>query len=364
MPSRNSFTSIVAVMFVSVALFATAQSAAAQIIMTEINHAGDVHEFQIPPTYAGESALFLARSKGNVSEFLDLALSGPAGLRITAEAAVFQGSVTESFVSSIKWYPIRILNKDGKSVKSLQVKAEYENDIDFDIPTPISTCGLSFEQIVDYTVKHYLKTGKVLTEKQVCKTYGKKGMQFEDEPAPYVPVNPEETGKVKGGIILSKNACTDARKSSYLVRFKVSFTNVNSTKLATGFPIKIQLRRQVYGGDMASSIKPVSDGKFKPKPLALMSALTGGFVNITSSGPKVSYGKINVVRWNKKSIKSVETLSVADLTFYRGMLLTRTPLDTDMLRGGKATFELYNGRSIYGVCFELERKRQRVHGYP
>ena len=59
----------------------------------------------------------------------------------------------------------------------------------------------------------------------------------------------------------------------------------------------------------------------------------------------------------------IKKLPVEDYAYYKGMILTRI-LVGSVLTGGKATFELTNGYSVYSVCFKLVRSRQKVGGYP
>ena len=106
-----------------------------------------------------------------------------------------------------------------------------------------------------------------------------------------------------------------------------------------------------FNGDMAASIKPTSDGKFAPQPILLMSFL-GSFCG----------QHLEISKWSSGKITSKSSTESKDLIPYNGHLLTRTPLGR-FLSGGKGTFELFNGRSSYSVCFELKRKRQKVNGY-
>ena len=70
---------------------------------------------------------------------------------------------------------------------------------------------------------------------------------------------------------------------------------------------------------------------------------------------------IQQITWKKNGYKS-KPLKVYDYVFYKGMILTRTPLSG--LSGGKATFVLKNDYNSYGICFKLKRSRQKTGGYP
>jgi hypothetical protein len=107
---------------------------------------------------------------------------------------------------------------------------------------------------------------------------------------------------------------------------------------------------QHYGGSEAT-IKPVSDGMYAPEPLLLMNYLG------------LCGQRINIVKWKRGKPVSRTAAKVFDLIQYRDFVLTRTPIGP-YLTGGEASIELFDRNSGYGACFELERKRQRVNGYP
>jgi hypothetical protein len=90
---------------------------------------------------------------------------------------------------------------------------------------------------------------------------------------------------------------------------------------------------------------------YAPEPLLLMNYLG------------LCGQRINIVKWKRGKPVSRTAAKVFDLIQYRDFVLTRTPIGP-YLTGGEASIELFDRNSGYGACFELERKRRRVNGYP
>ncbi len=137
-------------------------------------------------------------------------------------------------------------------------------------------------------------------------------------------------------------------------RLVVSFDlrKVDRNALKNGIAVKVAAREITYGGSRAASIKPVSDGKYAPRPLLLM-ARTGAFNEAA-----------RVVRWSKGKPRVEKVYEKLDSAFYQGLSLVRTPVE---LPGGFATVELLDIKGFsrgYGVCLEMTRRRQYVNGYP
>lgn len=149
--------------------------------------------------------------------------------------------------------------------------------------------------------------------------------------------------------LIQKNAC-GPKSTRYLVIIDVDLSKVSVVDNPTA-TLVIQATEYEYAGDRAASIKPTSSGKYAPQPILLMSFL-GSFCG----------QKLNLTPWATNHPRSTTALKVADLIPYSGRILTRTPIGR-VLRGGKASFDLYSSSSAYGVCFNLVAKRQRVNGY-
>jgi hypothetical protein len=157
-------------------------------------------------------------------------------------------------------------------------------------------------------------------------------------------------GVLKTYGVLQKDAC-NSRKNRYFVRIRLNFSNVDTSALTDPVTISVKFLYEDHKGSKAATIKPVSDGKYAPKPLLLMSSVQ-------------SYNEnVSMIEWrNGRPVSRL--LKVNDYVFYRGLSLTRTVIDAILRGGGRRTFELTNGYNAYGVCFSLVRRRQNVNGYP
>jgi hypothetical protein len=149
--------------------------------------------------------------------------------------------------------------------------------------------------------------------------------------------------------VVHKDACLSSR-TNYLVQVHVGLTRVDSSLFPQGFPLTVKINEFPYDGSKASTIKPESDGMFAPEPLVLMTYL--GFCG----------QKLSVAKWSHGKKVSLSSIRIEDLITHRGNLYTRSVIGS-ALTGGQATFELISGLRAYGVCFNLERRRQRVEGY-
>lgn len=130
------------------------------------------------------------------------------------------------------------------------------------------------------------------------------------------------------------------------------FRKVNRSVLKNGIAVKVAAREIAFGGSRAASIKPVSDGKYAPRPLLLM-ARTGSFNEVA-----------RVVRWRNGKPRVEKVYEKLDSASYQGLSLIRVPVE---LPGGFASVELLDMKGFsrgYGVCLEMTRRRQYVNGYP
>lgn len=148
-----------------------------------------------------------------------------------------------------------------------------------------------------------------------------------------------------------KDACASERKASYLTGLLLDISGVPPESRAVGFTIRLAMREHQFQGAQVASIKPSSDGQYRGEPILLMGA--------------VQYGDeyVNIVRRSRGGVRSKRRIPVVKYVSYKGHTLSLARL-RGVLRGGRATFELTNGGLIYGVCFELQRRRQVVNGYP
>ena len=149
--------------------------------------------------------------------------------------------------------------------------------------------------------------------------------------------------------LIRKDACA-SKKSKYLVRFVVDLTNVDPADFPQA-TISIQASEYAYKGNRAASIKPVSDGRFAPQPILIMT-----FVGSTCGQ------KLSLVKWRAGRPRSITNLTLGDLIPYKGRIMTRSPIGR-ALTGGKGTFDLYSASAGYGLCFDLVKRRQKINGY-
>lgn len=143
----------------------------------------------------------------------------------------------------------------------------------------------------------------------------------------------------------SQDACAP-KSTRYLIKFELSIPARNESLTITA-----RATSNIFSRAKAASIKPVSDGKFAPQPILLMSFLG----NLCGQ-------RLELSKWSGAKRISKSATEPKDLIPYNGRVLTRTPIGS-FLTGGKGTFELFNGRTNYGVCFELRKHRQKVNGY-
>lgn len=151
---------------------------------------------------------------------------------------------------------------------------------------------------------------------------------------------------------VQKDSC--ASITNYLIKVTVKLDKVSAQDLSQGFDIQARLQEATYNGSRAASLKPVSDGKYAPRPLLLMSSLGGG-------------QWINLVKWSGGKPKILTKVAASpSIVYYRGFILVRVVADK-LLSGGRGeltNFELTNGDSIYNVCGRRARVRWRLNGYP
>jgi hypothetical protein len=158
-----------------------------------------------------------------------------------------------------------------------------------------------------------------------------------------------------GGMIsflyhLHKDACLGTQSVRYVSRLVFNVSSVPESFFAQGFTIRVAMREYRFPGSQAASIKPASEGKYRGEPILLMSS--------------VQYGSeyVNIIQRSKGKVVARRRIPIVKYVSHRGQSLSLARL-RGMLRGGKATFELSNGGAIYGVCFDLTRRRQFANGY-
>lgn len=151
------------------------------------------------------------------------------------------------------------------------------------------------------------------------------------------------------GGVFRKDSC-NSRVSKYLVKVTLDFSNVDLTKFPQGIAVRFRGLENVYQGKRAASVKPVSDGKFAPAPLLLMTS--------------VAYNEdVEIIKWTKGKPKQVASVDIEDRVYYRGFVLSRS-IASSILTGGTASVDKVSDYQSYGACLSMTRTRQRVNGYP
>lgn len=298
-------------------------------------------------TTAAGPAVFIATSKGNLTDYHELSVRAPKESVITVEAAKLQNSVEETLANPTLWWSV-YLNKNGfDPAKSLTVGDAALSPAANGDPE----CGLTTEQMAYYIVINYLSTGVKISAEEVCARYGINS----ESPTVGTGISQAEGTLLLTSFTLNKDNCL-SKKTTYLVKLTIT----PPTSLTTAYSTTAAMKSYKYSGARHTSLKPKSEGKYHPNPIMLMRALSGpGYMLGRGSG------RVLIYSWKGGKPKQISSTKTGDYTFWRGLLLTRTPLSTSVLKkGGKATFELNNGRDMYGVCLELKRKRQKANGYP
>jgi len=151
--------------------------------------------------------------------------------------------------------------------------------------------------------------------------------------------------------ILRKDAC-GARTSKYLIRITLNFSGVHAATSHAGVATNFRFKEYKKTSELQASVKPVSEGRYAPRPLMMMNWLGSACGNTMS-----------LTKWNKNMPGKAANLPIYSFLIYKDMILGLSVADK-VLKGGKGTFDLTNSLSGYGVCMDLVRKRQKVNGYP
>lgn len=151
---------------------------------------------------------------------------------------------------------------------------------------------------------------------------------------------------------LHKDACLPRRLSRYVSRLTLWLSEVDREHVAQGFRLQVAVKEFPYPRSRAATMKPEADGMYRGEPILLMSSIQ-------------QYGGefVRMIKRRRGRVRTRRVLPVVKYVYYRGYGLSLARLGR-MLRGGKATFELSNGSYVYGVCFDLVRRRQSKNGYP
>lgn len=163
-------------------------------------------------------------------------------------------------------------------------------------------------------------------------------------------VAPTTTNVVSGFTLLHQDAC-GSRRDSYVVLIEVDITRLTPDQRANPLLVGGGIKMIKYKGSKAAALKPVSDGRFAPQPIMLMT--TTGAINRED---------LLLASWTSNRLRKIQSVGVDDYVFARGKMLTRSVI-SKYLKGGKGVFDLFGPNGGYGVCFDLQRRRQERNGY-
>lgn len=358
---------IFTLLFFASALTALPQSSIAQTIY-RLNPKGPTLSINIPAGSSEKSITAYIVSKGNETEYINFAATGPAGVSVSARSQVLTGKNIARFVKANKRWNLVPFRKSAKNFKSLSITGSSGSSSQIMALSSAEFCqGFTVEDI-DEIIRTIASMGVTYTREQVCQIYRDYGItKYHGQTGGGTgrPVDGGITGTgggtgsftptnlASGFALLRKDTCATKKTSSYIVRFDISLARVSAKDRQNGFKIELTASPVRHLGSKASTVKPTSEGKFAPRPLFLLNT-TGGF----------GYGseEMNVVRWSNRRPR-VSNVRIEDYVPYRGLYLARAVADRHLRGGGWATVELLGNSSAYSVCFRMARTRQRVNGY-
>lgn len=320
-----------------------------------------------------EKKVVYALLGGNNSTNLNLTLDAPKGTKVTTAISALSGTIAQTLARASGFNTLQTITREkalelnsGPCISFSPGEGSAENNelppldlLSSDSPlcnlfsapdraaigVAISTLygvSLSEGQVCGYLVSNYLGGAEPCDQTDpICALL--EALQKIPQSIAFQKRAANEFKQYS--VRLTKDACA-ARSTNYLLKIIIQIPK-------NSIPAKVSISgiESEFTGDRAASIKPLSDGRFAPQPLLLMSFLGN-----------VCGQRIEIVKWSKGIKRSSSIVMAQDLIPYRGRVLTRTPIGRFM-SGGKATFELFNGLTNYSVCFTLTKKRQKVNGY-
>lgn len=297
-----------------------------------------------------KKVIYWFNSPGNSSQGLDMYVEAPPNTKFQLKSALKGGEDINSLAQKeAKWNILSLLGASGQEKKGFTFgNPQTASALSHQTAAASVDCTTLSEAEIQHLLDLFLEDfGIPETREQLCGkadtgSGGGTGVNATD---------PQNSAS-NFSSIFSKDGCVKKSGSAYLVGAEFDITNIDPALFAKGFTIKFAVENRIYKGETASSIKPISEGQYAPRPLILMSSL-GSF----GSGEQ-----IRVVTWSRGKIKRVKKIKVVKYVFYNGLALATGLLD-GILTGGKGTFELASGANVYSACFALKRTRQRANGY-
>ena len=357
------------ILVLSVLILSTLAQAQTKSVMA--NNKGEQVILDFSAADAGtQEAEFWFVSRGNSSNALFLTLVGPYGITGRMESHIMKGSPEATLKETKGWTAVdtkeRLRLRASSTVQAVQVSAA-------------SDCSFLSQEVYEGMLRYWNNQGEWPigqnpSLQEVCEWLlsggggggtGGGGTGGGGTGGGGTGGGGTGGGGTGGGgsydagylytsALIHKDSCSgDSKKTKYVVRLVLNLTGIDQNLFTNGFQIKVNLYEQPWTGKRAATIKPVSDGKYAPAPLILMSSVGGWGGN----------EQIKVFRWSGGKSSLIAPIRVEDYVGYFGLRLARGKV-APALRGGKGTFEISNGNYAYSVCFRLVRTRQKVNGYP
>lgn len=336
------------------------QFAISQEVSKRLNLRGTTTSYAVSPE---ESVVeFYAISKGNDTIPFAASIVAPEGAKISVKASTLKGGVSRALSSQRRFWNIAtanfgqgrreswVIRSSSALSRSLQIRQDSCGGLSAEqLKVLIDNLELYLQRPVSQAEACGYATGGTNNDSPSSPSQSGGGSTFPNTPSVAEPGGGQGLLRVSG--IIEKDACRGVKRSKYLLVFSVDLSQVERAE-GESLTIEIAAQQFRYRGRKSASIKPISDGKFAPKPLVLMQS--------TGYRPE----QVELIKWRKNKPASSSDLPVENYLGYKGLFLARMVAD-GFLNGGRGTFQIKSpDNSAYGVCFELERKRQRVFGYP
>jgi hypothetical protein len=321
---------------------------------------------------AATKRTFYSAIKGNSSAMVRLILTAPAGTTVKASTIKITGTLAQALATKKGFTSLQVLTEtqaatfnatpcidfspgEGSAEPEASIPQPESNSPLCDLFPPDARAAIgealaalyggswSDAQVCGYLVNNYFGGAEPCDPADPICTLLQSLEQSQPQAAKFSPT--VETTYQSFTVRVSQDACAP-KSTRYLIKFALSIPALDESVTITA-----RATSSIFSGTKAASIKPISDGKYAPQPILLMSFL-GNFCG----------QRVEISKWSGQKRLSKSATEPRDLIPYNGRVLTRTPIGS-FLTGGRGTFELFNGRINYGVCFDLRKRRQKVNGY-
>ena len=368
-------TSNIFKIFFALSFWTVHHTQAAEDPAIKIKLNGRIFQRTVSPRDTKE-VFFYAETSGNISTPFNVVLSAPKGTKLEASMATIRDTAVKELRRKRDFWNLSLMTpKEFDKFESAPCLTYVPNSdpepIDIDRPVSDSPlCNIFSEdemnaiaealagiyggswsrgQVCGYLMKYYFGGAEDCNANDpVCEGLKNSGALPTPSPAT-LGASVSKNAYISRYGLARKNTCAP-KQTRYLLRFKVDLSKLDPEKVPD-VTLMIQAMQYRYGGEMAATLKPVSDGMYAPQPILLM-AFLGSFCG----------QRLNVIKWASGRPSTEMPVKIGDLIQLYGHFFIRSPIG-GALQGGKGTFELHNGRSAYGVCFNLVKERQSANGY-